>query len=122
MLSNLHANSLKKGVTFIVALYLQIIHPRLGFEVIPAEFQLIIGVDDGYGSKSTGIPAKYACEKMGLSSNNVVAIGDAPMDYQMSMNSKLLGSILVETGQTPITDLLKLSPYCVKNLSEISFN
>tara|TARA_B100001175_G_C19506600_1_gene641228 strand:- start:589 stop:2379 length:1791 start_codon:yes stop_codon:yes gene_type:complete len=31
-------------VSFIVALYLQIIHPRLGFEVIPAEFQLIIGV------------------------------------------------------------------------------
>ena len=31
-------------VSFIVALYLQIIHPLLGFEVIPAEFQLIIGV------------------------------------------------------------------------------
>ena len=31
-------------VSFIVALYLQIIHPRLGFDVIPAEFQLIIGV------------------------------------------------------------------------------
>ena len=31
-------------VSFIVALYLQIIHPRLGFEVVPAEFQLIIGV------------------------------------------------------------------------------
>ena len=31
-------------VSFIVALYLQIIHPRLGFEIIPAEFQLIIGV------------------------------------------------------------------------------
>ncbi len=31
-------------VSFIVALYLQIIHPRLGFEVIPPELQLIIGV------------------------------------------------------------------------------
>ena len=31
-------------VSFFVALYLQIIHPRLGFEVIPPELQLIIGV------------------------------------------------------------------------------
>ncbi|MBJ25212.1 MAG: Na+:solute symporter [Flavobacteriaceae bacterium] len=31
-------------VSFIVALYLQIIHPRLGFEVISPELQLIIGV------------------------------------------------------------------------------
>ena len=92
---------------------------KLGLDKI---FQLIIGVEDGFGSKSIGIPAKYACERMGLSSNNVIAIGDAPMDYQMSMNSQLLGSILVETGQIPIKDLLKLTPYCVKNLSEISFN
>ena len=31
-------------VSFVVALYLQIIHPRLGFEVIASELQLIIGV------------------------------------------------------------------------------
>ena len=31
-------------VSFVVALYLQIIHPRLGFEVISSELQLIIGV------------------------------------------------------------------------------
>ena len=31
-------------ISFIVALYLQIIHPRLGFEVISTEFQLVIGV------------------------------------------------------------------------------
>ena len=31
-------------VSFLVALYLQIIHPRLGFEIIPSEFQLVIGV------------------------------------------------------------------------------
>ena len=31
-------------VSFLVALYLQIIHPRLGFDIIPSEFQLVIGV------------------------------------------------------------------------------
>ena len=31
-------------VSFLVALYLQIIHPRLGYEIIPSEFQLVIGV------------------------------------------------------------------------------
>ena len=31
-------------ISFIVALYLQIIHPRIGFEIISTEFQLVIGV------------------------------------------------------------------------------
>ena len=31
-------------VSFLVALYLQIIHPRLGYEIIPSELQLVIGV------------------------------------------------------------------------------
>ena len=31
-------------ISFLVALYLQIVHPRIGFEVISTEIQLIIGV------------------------------------------------------------------------------
>ena len=31
-------------ISFLVALYLQIVHPRIGFEVISTEVQLIIGV------------------------------------------------------------------------------
>tara|TARA_Y100001968_G_C19430344_1_gene756644 strand:+ start:2118 stop:2879 length:762 start_codon:yes stop_codon:yes gene_type:complete len=90
---------------------------KIGLDKI---FDLVIGVDDGFGDKSTGLPARYACEKMGLTFDKVISIGDAPMDYKMALNSGLQGSILVETGQIPINNLLKISPYCVKSLSEIN--
>ena len=114
-----HAQNLKLAlITSDTRANAEIAIRKIGLDDI---FQLIIGVEDGFGSKSIGTPAKYACEEMSLSSNNVIAIGDAPMDYEMAKNSKLLGSILVETGQIPIKNLLELSPYCIRSLSGISF-
>ena len=57
-------------------------------------FQLIIGVEDGFGSKSIGIPAKYACEKMGLSSNNVIG---RPVMRDMFCKLVLNSSLLYST-------------------------
>tara|TARA_Y100001968_G_C19442644_1_gene763424 strand:- start:880 stop:1638 length:759 start_codon:yes stop_codon:yes gene_type:complete len=83
-------------------------------------FDLIIGGDSGLGDKSTGKPAKHICHKLGLNPNQIIAIGDAPMDYYMALNSNLLGSILVETGQIPFNRLLELTSYSVHSLSQLS--
>ncbi len=89
---------------------------RIGLESM---FEIIIGGDCKLGAKSTGDPARFVCKTMGLSPNQVLAIGDAPMDYEMALNSDLLGSIIVATGQIPIDDLLKLTPCCVNSLAEL---
>ena len=41
---NIYSEISAMVISFIIALYLQIIHPRLGFEIISVESQLIIGV------------------------------------------------------------------------------
>ncbi|MBL30692.1 MAG: Na+:solute symporter [Flavobacteriaceae bacterium] len=41
---NIYSEISAMVVSFLVALYLQIVHPRIGFEVISTEVQLIIGV------------------------------------------------------------------------------
>ena len=41
---NIYSEISAMVVSFLVALYLQIVHPRIGFEVISTEIQLIIGV------------------------------------------------------------------------------
>ena len=50
---------------------------------------------------------------------NIISIGDAPSDYEMSTKANLKCSILVETGQVPIEKLQKLSDFSVKDLSNI---
>ena len=56
---------------------------------------------------------------MNLNNKNVICIGDTPVDYEMANNSNLKGALLVESGQIPLSTLLKFSKYSVKNLSEI---
>ena len=56
---------------------------------------------------------------MNLDSEKVICIGDTISDYKMSMNANLKGSILVESGQVPINELLRNTKHCVKSLSEI---
>ena len=83
-------------------------------------FDMIIGGDSGFGDKTTGGAVKYILDEMTLKPQEVVAIGDAPADFEMALNSKLNGTILVATGQIPFDDLLKITPCCVKSLLELS--
>ena len=72
-----------------------------------------------FKKKSSGEPALYICKKLQLDAKNVVAIGDAEMDFEMSSNAKLLNCILVATGQTPIKKLQKISNNSICDLNEI---
>ena len=82
-------------------------------------FDFIIGGDKKIKNKSSGEPAIHACRLMNLDTKDIICIGDAPMDFEMSKNAKLKGSILVESGQIPMKNLLNYSEYCVRSLSEI---
>ena len=82
-------------------------------------FDYVIGGDANLERKSTGEPARFVCEKLNLERKNVIAIGDAAMDLQMSINAGLLDCILVASGQTPLKKLKILTPNCVHSLDEI---
>ena len=81
---------------------------------------LIIGRETTVEHKNTGIPAIIAIEKLNIKSDNIVCIGDAPMDLIMSKNSNCLASIGVLTGQTCEKDLKLYTQFIVENLEELN--
>lgn len=86
---------------------------------ITSYFEHIVGGDLSKHNKSSGMSAKLICKKMNIENKNVICIGDTPIDHEMAINANLKGSILVESGQIPLSSLLSFSKHCVNNLSEI---
>ena len=82
-------------------------------------FDLVIGGDSGFGDKKMGLSCKYICKEFNLNNNQVISIGDAPVDNEMAINSNLKASILVESGQIKIKTLSKFSEFCISDLSQI---
>ncbi len=82
-------------------------------------FDLIIGGDSGFGNKINGKSANFVAKTFNLLPENIVSIGDAPSDFEMSNQANLKCSILVETGQIPIDNLRNLSKFSVQYLSDI---
>ncbi len=85
-------------------------------------FDVVIGRDSGCGNKITGRPATHVTELLSTTPANTLAIGDAPMDYEMSINSQLAGCILVATGQIPLCQLIKYTQSSVATLDFISID
>ncbi len=85
-------------------------------------FDHILGGDLNIGDKITGQPALMACKKMSLNPTNVIAIGDAKMDFEMANNAGLKSAILVATGQTSINLLKEFTPNSINSLGELSIN
>jgi len=83
-------------------------------------FDLIIGGDSGFGNKINGKSANFVAKSFNLLPKNIISIGDAPSDFEMSKKANLKCSILVETGQIPIDKLQNLSKFSVLELSEIN--
>jgi len=86
---------------------------------IEDQFDFIIGGDSCFGKKATGEPATLACEKMFLDPKEVIAIGDAEMDFKMAKNAGLMSSILVATGQNNIDELKTINQMSINNLKEL---
>ena len=82
-------------------------------------FDCVIGGDADLDKKSTGRPAKYVCEKLNLQREQVIAIGDASMDLEMSVSAGLLDCILVASGQTPLEKLELMTSNCISSLDQL---
>lgn len=82
-------------------------------------FALVLGKDNCDKPKKTGKPAKMALDYFGVNAQNVVVVGDAPMDYLMAENAGINSTILVTTGQVPLSQLQEYSSFIVDNLSKI---
>lgn len=82
-------------------------------------FDLVMGKEDCDKPKRTGMPALAALKKLNSNPDKSVVIGDAKMDADMALNSKLKGSVLVSTGQTPFDTLLNYTPFAVRSLREL---
>lgn len=82
-------------------------------------FSAIVGRESCKEPKASGVPATIALSKMGMSAEESICIGDAPMDMQMALKSGCQASIGVATGQVSESDLRKVTPYVVGRLSEL---
>lgn len=83
-------------------------------------FELVLGKDNCISPKKTGEPAILALNKMNLNAENVVVIGDAPMDYLMAENSGIKNVILTTTGHVPYDELRLMTNKVINSLSEIN--
>jgi phosphoglycolate phosphatase len=83
-------------------------------------FSVIIGRESCKEPKASGVPAMIALSNLGISAHESICIGDAPMDMQMAFKSGCKASIGVATGQISESDLRKMTPYVVGNLSQLS--
>ena len=87
---------------------------------IADKFDLIIGGDSKFGDKTNGQSSIFTCEYLNSDPKNVICIGDTYSDYLMAKNAGLKGSILVATGQIPLSSLSKYTKYAIPSLRDIS--
>jgi phosphoglycolate phosphatase len=80
-------------------------------------FATIVGRESCKEPKVSGVPAKIALSKLGISASDAVCVGDAPMDMEMALKSGCKASIGVATGQISESQLAKVTPYVVSSLS-----
>ena len=86
------------------------------------KFDIIIGGDSKYGDKTNGQSSIFTCEYLNSDPKNVICIGDTYSDYLMAKNAGLKGSILVATGQIPLSRLSEYTKYAISSLKDISIN
>lgn len=82
-------------------------------------FDSVVGRETTVEDKCTGVPALKALNDIGLTGEAVVAIGDSPVDAEMSAKAGLKAAVLVASGQLPIVRLKKHSKYVSESLTGI---
>lgn len=82
-------------------------------------FDFVLGKDNCSKAKKTGEPALIALKELNANKETTIAIGDAPMDFEMSKNAGLKGTILVSTGQIPESSLKKFVNSTVPSLDKV---
>lgn len=89
---------------------------QFGWEAL---FDIVVGRETVNATKESGVPTKYALEKLGAEPQNTLMIGDAPMDYISAKNAGVDNVILVATGQLSCEELSKTSNQVLESLGDI---
>lgn len=82
-------------------------------------FDVVIGKESTIEPKITGIPAREALRLLNLKPEEVVCIGDAPMDIIMAQKSNLKCGIGIATGQIGYEVLKEYSPFVANSMQNI---
>lgn len=82
-------------------------------------FDCIIGRECSKDTKESGALSVLALKELKANPKTTIMIGDTPMDYLSAINSGIEKTILASTGQIPIDELEKTSPYALNSLNEI---
>jgi HAD superfamily hydrolase (TIGR01549 family) len=82
-------------------------------------FDVVIGRESSTEAKESGIPTKMALEKLELTADKAIMVGDAPMDYISAKNAGVENTILVTTGQVEAIELKKYSSFVVETLRDV---
>lgn len=83
-------------------------------------FAAVVGKESTEEPKITGVPAIAALKMLDLQADQVVCIGDAPMDLIMAQKSDLKAGIGVATGQITSAALRDYSPYNVASMEQLT--
>lgn len=79
----------------------------------------IIGADKVKKSKPAPDMLESITVDLNINPNNSVMVGDAKTDIQMGINARFKASIGVYSGLTSRSELKKLTPYVIKDISAI---
>lgn len=82
-------------------------------------FDITVGRETIDATKESGIPTKYALEKLNANAETTLMIGDAPMDYISAKNAGINNIILVATGQVSKEELSKTSQCVLESLKDV---
>lgn len=85
-------------------------------------FDLITGMEFTSSPKISGVPAIEVCKALEVGTENVICIGDAPMDIMMGEQAKLKACISVALGQTPFAELVQKNKYSLNNFYQLTIN
>lgn len=80
---------------------------------------VVVGKESTSEPKITGAPAIEAVRQLKLAVEDVVSVGDAPMDLIMAEKSGLKAGIGVASGQLGLDVLGEYSPYLAHSLTEL---
>lgn len=89
---------------------------------LDALFDAVIGKESTKEAKASGIPAIAALKMLELNADQVVCVGDAPMDLIMAQKSVLKAGIGVATGQITSSELLNYSQYVTTSLQKLKIH
>jgi len=91
----------------------------LDFLKISSEIDFIVGADMVEWSKPNPQMLQLITEKLRISPENSVMVGDAKTDVEMGVNANFKASIGIYSGMTAKSVLAKITPYLIEGVSEI---